>query len=582
MKEQNPLEINNTHYLNNSNMQLNTYTEDFNAIDLPQEEPLNIEINNSKGNLMFEFKSVSPFKLYFHLAGKLEIFLMIIATIATIGSGCGAALKSVLVGDNLDILIDFGVEWIYYLNDEELETVMDYVDIFIDKTNNKFVIFGSIIFVLNVISIFLWFYIGLRLLHKLKVNYFSLILKQEQAWFDQNNPYEFNSKIDVQLEGIGKSLGDNPRYIILYFIEVVAGYVVGFRRSWKITLIFSACSIPFIIIGNILNIYNLRENTINKMRKQERAGGIAEELLYNIKTITSFANFDYEIERYNNAFISSGGKENLINPGIVNGLIMFGIYFAFSMTLIYIRSLVGKKYDSIGTIFTILLSVRGSILSLFLLIPSIVSLKESCYLASDYFYLYERALQINLNEKNLKPDKESIKGNIEFRNVKFKYPNEQKFILDGLNLSIEAGKKIAIVGVSGSGKSTTVNLIERLYEPTEGEILLDGINIKDYNLEYLRNLIGFVRQDNFLFNRSIKNNIIFGREESLKESGNIDEIVEKACKVVSIKDFIENKPGKYEYNVGLQGSKLLTGHKQLISIARAILDQPKIIVLDEV
>jgi ABC-type multidrug transport system fused ATPase/permease subunit len=179
------------------------------------------------------------------------------------------------------------------------------------------------------------------------------------------------------------------------------------------------------------------------------------------------------------------------------------------------------------------------------------------------------------------PDRNTIKGNIEFKNVKFKYLNDKKFILDGLNLSIEAGKNVAIVGESGCGKTSTVNLIERLYEPLEGEILLDGINIKEYNLEYLRNLIGFVKQDNFLFNQSIKKNIIFGRENSIQNLGDIDEIVEKACRDVSIKDFIEKKPDKYEYNVGIKGSKLLPGHKQLISIARAILDQPKIIIFDE-
>ena len=179
------------------------------------------------------------------------------------------------------------------------------------------------------------------------------------------------------------------------------------------------------------------------------------------------------------------------------------------------------------------------------------------------------------------PDRNTIKGNIEFKNVKFKYLNDKKFILDGLNLSIEAGKNVAIVGESGCGKTSTVNLIERLYEPLEGEILLDGINIKEYNLEYLRNLIGFVKQDNFLFNQSIKKNIIFGRENSIQKLGNIDEIIEKACQDVSIKDFIQKKPNKYEYNVGIKGNKLLPGHKQLISIARAILDQPKIIILDE-
>ena len=109
------------------------------------------------------------------------------------------------------------------------------------------------------------------------------------------------------------------------------------------------------------------------------------------------------------------------------------------------------------------------------------------------------------------PDKDSIHGKIEFKNIKFIYPSDksQRPILNGLNLEIEAGKKVAFVGESGCGKSTTVNLIERLYDPAEGQILIDGIDIKEFNLEYFRNLIGYVQQEPVLFNKSIKENLIF-------------------------------------------------------------------------
>ena len=117
--------------------------------------------------------------------------------------------------------------------------------------------------------------------------------------------------------------------------------------------------------------------------------------------------------------------------------------------------------------------------------------------------LYERVPKIYILEKNIKPNRETIQGKIEFKNIKFIYPNDktQRPILDNLNLTIEPGKKVAFVGESFCGKSTSVNLIERLYEPIEGQILLDGKDIKDYNLEYLRSLIDYVQQEPVLFNK---------------------------------------------------------------------------------
>ena len=166
----------------------------------------------------------------------------------------------------------------------------------------------------------------------------------------------------------------------------------------------------------------------------------------------------------------------------------------------------------------------------------------------------------------------------------FLYPDVERGdrpVLNGLDLTIEAGKKIALVGESGCGKSTAASLIERLYEATEGEILLDGININEYNLEFLRSLIGYVKQETFLLNQSIRNNLLFGREEKIKQLGDIDELIDESCTDAGIKDFIIKKPDKYDYNVGIRGMKLLPSQRQRISIARALMARPKIIILDE-
>ncbi len=196
---------------------------------------------------------------------------------------------------------------------------------------------------------------------------------------------------------------------------------------------------------------------------------------------------------------------------------------------------------TVGDVQKVLICVVGSIVAIGEMAPNIQIIKESCVASSDYFTLNDRIPKIYISEKNLKPEREKIKGKIEFKNIKFIYPSDknQKPILNGLNLTIEPGKKIAFVGESGCGKSTTVNLIVRLYAPVEGEILIDGIDIKEFNLEYLRSLIGYVQQEPVLFNKSIRDNLIFGREKELKELGELDDLIKEACSDAYIEDFIK-------------------------------------------
>ena len=538
-------------------------------------------------NLMFDYKSVSALKLYYYISGKKEIFLMILALLLTIGAGYNNALKPKLLGDAINSLASTQLA---DKTDDEYDHLMDEIEPKINNTIKQFLIFGSIMFVFNFLGLFLWSYSGLMQMHRLKINYFALILKQEQGWFDQYNTFEFATKVQAQLEGIGMGVGDRLGILILKLIEVISGYVIGFQTSWKLTLIVSACSIPFVIVGHLLMRYGTEKEKLKSIKSREKAGGIAQEILNNIKTIASFANFDYEIKRFNKSF-ESIGKSKKINSGLVQGIINLGIYFGFSISCIYARSLVETDYNhhtihylfTAGDVVKVLVALRKAIISMVEIPTNLLIIRESCVSASDYFSLYERTPEIYISEDNLKPNKENVKGRIEFKNIKFAYPDDkgQKLVLNGLNLVIEEGKKIALVGESGCGKSTTVNLIERLYEPNEGEILIDDINIKEYNIEYLRNLIGYVKQESILFNQSIRQNIIFGREEQLKELGDIDHLLEEACKDAYINDFIETKENKYEYNVGFKGNKLLPGQKQRISIARALLLKPKILILDE-
>ena len=399
---------------------------------------------------------------------------MIIASIITIISGLNNAIKSSLLGEAIDNLATtIGTK---NLPDDEYKRLFDTIEPEINQTKKNFLIYGTVIFIFNFLSEFLWLYSGLRQIQNLKIKYFSAILKQEQSWFEANNIYELGTKVQAQIESIQPAFGDILGKLILRTIEVISGYCLGFTISWKLTLVLSVCGLPFIFWGFLVMKYGIRTQKLINLKMQQKAGGIAEELLYNIKTVASFANFDYEIKRYNKAFESSDNNYlgNTINPGIVQGIVNFGIYLGFAITCIYARTLIDSNYDisNVNIAFTsrnvisVLFAIRSSLISL-VEIPSILlDIIEACASASDFFSLSERNPRIIISNKNIVKNKKEIKGKIEFKNVYFFYPENEiinKPALNGLNLTIEAGKKIALVGESGCGKSTTVSLIERLY-----------------------------------------------------------------------------------------------------------------------
>ena len=577
--------------------------------NLPKEEVIETEEKKIDNNLMFEKKSISIFKLYFHISGTLEIILSVIAIIMTIGAGCSNAIMNWIFGDSsnsftmateIDVIKEFLPKDIF---DILFEYIMeDVIEPIINKKINQFLIIGAVMFVCNFLMMFLWSYLALRQVHWLKNNYFRIILNQEQGWFDENNAFEFATKVQAQLEQIELGLGDRLGQFIMMLTELIAGFVVAFIASWELTLILLT-SFPFIIGGALIMTFTLKNLIVNSRKTYEIAGGVAEELLYNIKTVTSFANFDYEINRFGNLIdkVEEYDQKKSFYSGISVGIIIFGIFFGYTVTLLYARKLIMDSLNerntildmiyedieeqkiSIGEIQKVLFSIIASIVAIGQLAPNVQTIKASCAASSDYFTLYERKQKIYISEKNVKPERDSIKGKIEFKNIKFIYPSDksQRPILNNLNLEIEAGKKVAFVGESGCGKSTTVNLIERLYDPVEGQILIDGIDIKEFNLEYLRNLIGYVQQQPVLFNKSIKDNLIFGRQQLLEELGNPDELIKEACKEAYIEDFILRNHDKYDYVVGVKGNKLSGGQKQRIAIARAILTKPKILILDE-
>ena len=546
-----------------------------------------------KKNLMFNQRNISPIKLYCHLSSSTEILLMFFGIIGSCGAGIAGPLMSYLFGDMINSftstqsLSESGeVQYQYYY------IFMNEFQKTIDKMVKKFLYIGTGMFVANFLSQFMWAYSSLRQIHNLKESYFATILKQEQGWFDENNAYEFATKVQAQLEQIELGVGDKFGQILQMVTQVIAGLIVAFTTSWKLTLIM-LCVSPAILACIFFLVTALKKTIVLARKTYEIAGGIAEEMLYNIKTVASFANFDFEIKRFSEYIdkVHQYDKEKAFKLGISIAGILFFIFFTFVVAILYGKKLIineeinsnsGEPFKS-GDVLTVIFATLMAIMSFGGIAPNIKIIQESAMASSDYFTLYERKPKIDLRNSTFIPHRDSVQGRIEFQNIDFIYPSDvnKRKILNNLNLVIEAGKKVALVGESGCGKSTTVNLIERLYEPNSGKVLIDGRDIKEYDLEYLRSLIGYVQQEPVLFNRSIKENLIFGRDELVSSLGDPNQIMKEACEESYAKEFIEKNLEKYDYIVGIKGSKLSGGQKQRIAIARAILCKPKILILDE-
>ena len=595
---------------------------------LPFEEPTKNTEEDSlseiakNNNLLFEEKEVSFVKLYLHLSEKCEIILMILGTICALGSGVAAPLMCYLFGDMandfssvnadddvmdlMERLMDCKNEqeviglaegnedraFIYVILYNQAKALFEKFDDEVDKMVTKLMIIGAAMFFAFGLSKFLWNYVGMRQMHHLKEKYFSIILRQEQGWFDANNVYEFSTKVQAQFEQISLGVGDKFGLTLQTASMMITGIIIAFYKSWLLTLVMLSVS-PLIFLCVLFLVLSLKKPMVGSRKSFEKAGGMAEEMLYNIKTVTSFSNFEFEIERYNKMIdvVHKFNEQKAFRLGLSIGGTLFFIYLAFFIAALYSRKLLGHevwndnsgKVFTLGDIVTVVFSTLIAILSIGVTAPNLKIIQESSIASSDYFTLYEREPQMDFSESIEKPPRDQMQGKIEFKDICFCYPSDKnkRMILKNLNILVEPGKKVALVGESGCGKSTTVNLLERLYEATSGEVLIDGINIKKYNLPYLRSLIGYVQQEPVLFNKSIKENLIFGREEILQELGDTDTLINNALKEAYADEFVKNMKEGINYVVGIKGSKLSGGQKQRIAIARAILCQPKILILDE-
>ncbi|KAM8748861.1 bile salt export pump [Acanthopagrus schlegelii] len=554
------------------------------------------DIDNGEKKKKEKKPSVGYFQLY-RFATWRDTVMMVVGGLCALVHGAASPLMLLVYGMMTDTFVAYELEVqelkdpnkecnnnsIYWINGSifetaENETVYCGVDIEAQMTMFAYYYIGiglGVLFV-SYFQIFFWVSAAARQIQRIRKTYFRKVMRMEIGWFDCNSVGELNTRISDDINKINNAIADQVSIFIERISTFVFGFMVGFIGGWKLTLVVVAVS-PLIGIAAGLMATAVARLTGRELKAYAKAGAVADEVLSSIRTVAAFGGESKEAERYdgNLAEAQTWGVKKGTIIGVFQGYLWCIIFFCFALAFWYGSKLViDTKELSPGSLIQVFFGVLMAAMNLGQASPCLEAFASGRAAAKTIFDTIDREPEIDcFSEEGHKLDK--VKGDIEFHNVTSFYPSRPEVkILNDLSMQIKAGETTAFVGPSGSGKSTTIQLIQRFYDPMEGTVTLDGHDIRTLNIQWLRSLIGIVEQEPVLFATTIAENIRFGRPGVTMED------IIQATKEANAYHFIMDLPQKFNTLVGEGGGQMSGGQKQRIAIARALIRNPRILLLD--
>jgi subfamily B ATP-binding cassette protein MsbA len=406
----------------------------------------------------------------------------------------------------------------------------------------------------------------------MRMHIFTNITNLHIGYFNDQRKGDLVSRFTNDMAEIENSVTNSLKSVMKEPITIVVYLIVLFTISFKLTL-FTLILLPITggVIGQIIKL--LKRKALQSQESMGRIVNILDETFSGMRVIKAFNARDFIINKidketsyHRKVNLSISRKNELASPvSEFLGVIIVAVILFYGGQLVMSSELQPQVFMGFLAFYASMIQPAKNFSN------GITSLQKGTVAAQRIFSVIDTEPVIKSKPDAIALD--TFKESIEYKNVSFAY--EREFVLKNINLKIEKGKTIALVGPSGGGKSTFADLVPRFYDPTEGEILLDGVAITEYEIESLRKQMGVVTQESILFNDTIFNNIAFGMKDVSEKA------VINAAKVANAHEFIMQSEDGYQTYIGERGSKLSGGQRQRISIARAVLKNPPILILDE-
>ncbi|CAJ0767505.1 3661_t:CDS:10 [Entrophospora sp. SA101] len=521
-----------------------------------------------------------PLIKLFRFATPSDILFMFAGTIGALGNGIAIPVMSIIFSGFIQTFLDYNLA---INTGQPADGAVNKLEDGVKTYAFYFIALGCSIFVCANLQMCFWIITGERQTKRIRTLFYSSIIHQDIEFFDDTSTGDITTRVSGDISILQEGMSEKVGFIIQQFTCFIGGFIVALVKVWKLTLVL--CSVlPLLAISGVVISKSLSSDASEGQDAYAAAGGVAEQVLSGIRTVVAFGGEQREIQRYISKLeiaYKFGKRKSIVN-GLGMGFMLIAMFGSYGLAFWYGSILIVNGEENGGDILNAFFAVMIGAFSIGNAAPYLASVSNALGAAAKIYKIIDRVPKIDSSaDKGKKFAKSELKGFIEFKNISFSYPSRPDIqVLKDFNLTIEPGQTVALVGSSGSGKSTIVGLIERFYDPLEGEILFDGIKIKDINIKSLRTQIGMVGQEPVLFPETIKQNIIWGADPDDAKEPSLDEIIE-VCKRSNAHDFIDELPNKYDTLVGEKGSLISGGQKQRLAIARALIKNPPILLLDE-